>query len=515
MTEEQEKDWTCAEAVDFWMRFKRLPQELKDNIYEMAGDLTEYLHGRFIQPVTQQQYQCIMVNCYLTDNIAKVQTIPLSHPTWELLGVRSDAMLDAIQNRYQAVKLSRHETLLRVTQAPEDTGLFYKFIDMLQSDLAIHPVLRGCALTLTHALLRVYEAAGILPVQGAAASTDAAGQPSAETARLTNADVGRVLLQIASALGLNGLVSRLIACGAQTSSEALFLAALHGHIAIVDKFITMSSASVSGIDGAVQGGHIPIIDAVYKAMPGLIPSPSAIEFALAQNHLHTVWYLIEDVSLWREETFSRLSQYCASHGHLDLLQFAFENHIGRFDEWDVLENAATGGHLHIAEWLLSTGYEVPAGTTIIEDVARNGHTFFADFLVDKLNRATPEPNMMDNVSYYGCLEGAQWLLDRLGPNVFSHKALEKAIQENYDFMIEFLVDKAHVEILEEDCKESARQGSLIVVKTLYPRFPQANWHGIEYEYLADSVVLEWLDTQDKSSESQGDFWIEEQMLASH
>nr|KAJ3421296.1 hypothetical protein HK105_003961 [Polyrhizophydium stewartii] len=277
--------------------------------------------------------------------------------------------------------------------------------------------------------------------------------------------------------------------------RALDAAALHGHLDIVKVLaqecnrhaIAVSTRSperapkLLTIDGGIIGGHIECIKAVLALNHKVEPSRAAIASALERNTPAAVWWFLSKNSQTRYlDCFKDLQTIAASTGHIDLLNYAIRNGVGKRAEAEAMNGAAKGGHinairsLHTA-CLIKPAEERDANCSIrgIELAATEGHLDVFEYLwehadiVSGKTFAGVPPSSIAPAARKGHLNIIESYMSRTqGP---IDNVLEAALAGGHLEMARIIVESGRGTLSARSMVDIAKTGSVEAAAWLYER----------------------------------------------
>ena len=109
--------------------------------------------------------------------------------------------------------------------------------------------------------------------------------------------------------------------------------------------------------GFAEGGHLEFLESLHK-LNKLLPFFNLHNFAASGGHLHIIEWLIKNDYCPEDpelDCFSDICDEAAKKGHLNIIQWVYNK--SSFTVWIAFYEAAAGGHFGILNWLVSMGYE--------------------------------------------------------------------------------------------------------------------------------------------------------------
>ncbi|KAL2920080.1 hypothetical protein HK105_200146 [Polyrhizophydium stewartii] len=326
-----------------------LPWHVLDRVMAYAGPLTAYLHGEIARPLTEAKAREVLADAAWLDRhdlVAELELAAgLAPVTWEALLVRSPAMLLAVFPGRDGAELpptglapaaaldlhhARHGLVRRMR--PGEAAAAHMLLDRLCTMLGVDPHGRDA---------------------------DVNGVPLASD-----------LLDMAAGLGRAALVRSLLpAVPAGPSVDAAYFAARNGHgetlalvlaaAAAAGGSAAAAAAAHAAAAAAVVGGRAELLPLVTAAAPSAEPpTRHAVALALQHGRVAAVWALLapptapaaHPPAAWTWDAFADLRNEAAKRGHLDLLEFAELNDIGRpLSQYSI--DSAAGTSVAMAQWL--------------------------------------------------------------------------------------------------------------------------------------------------------------------
>uniref|UniRef100_A0AAV1TI90 Ankyrin repeat-containing domain n=1 Tax=Peronospora matthiolae TaxID=2874970 RepID=A0AAV1TI90_9STRA len=125
----------------------------------------------------------------------------------------------------------------------------------------------------------------------------------------------------------------------------------------------------------------------------------------------------------------------AKSGNIDTLEL-LSDHGFPGDPMVILDNAISGGHLHIVKWLHEKKGASNVGNGYIE-AARNGHLEILKYLHEKQFDVCSSVSAIDTAAAAGCLEVVQWLHSNT-PTKCTNQAMDGAASEGHLHIVQWL-----------------------------------------------------------------------------
>ncbi|KAI8803577.1 ankyrin repeat-containing domain protein [Cladochytrium replicatum] len=265
--------------------------------------------------------------------------------------------------------------------------------------------------------------------------------------------------------------------------SALVLAAQYGHTSVVVHLVSQYGADPrAGDDAALVGsasnGHIALVKYLHRQGADICSQDHlALRRAAANGHAETCRYLLRHgADLYARDHEATLN--AAAGGHLDLLkEFISLGGNVFIDSCVSLRHAAVGGHTDVVHYIADLHYSTfgrapPGLDSALKDAARGGHLVIAKYLV-----ALGADVRVDTDAALKCacvsgnLELVKWLISQ-GCDVHSGADLcvRRASKHGWVNVVQWLVDVAGADCRVKDDKcvrNAAGQGHLNVVMWLY------------------------------------------------
>nr|KAJ3416650.1 hypothetical protein HK105_001206 [Polyrhizophydium stewartii] len=516
----------AAGSTDLYDLLVSLPFELRRQIYDETGPLTEMLHGELVQPVARSRFTRIVAECFLFNRVDVARGLPRVPLGCETLLVHSREM-----------RMLLHE----FPRSPYER--LYTAFD-LGTDSMLDPAVLDAASELF--------------------ATIADADTAAMAGDLLDFVASR-LLEWAAALGRLGTVKELLWHADEPSSRTFYLAGKHGHLPVIRFLCDGGYDKHVSPNGAVEGGKLGVLAWLRTRYSRQAPSALSILRALrskAPDAARGVWILLADPTLRHSDVFTHIQDICAEAGSVEMLLFARENGIGDGLSAGAIDRAAFHGHLAMVQFL-HTSTDATCSTSAMDGAAANGHLAVVEFLHAQrtegcTHRAATSAAAnghqqilewmianrrrdcrIDDIVAQACDSGQYaillWIWNNLpedraaftinaaklatrhghfaivdfysqkqsaGPGYDSgagtdlNMLLRVAIEGGHVFLAEWLHDHAHmIRFLVETCGiapteaaifSAASAGSLETVEYLFERFPSMNWAGARQEALREN-----------------------------
>ncbi|KAL2916772.1 hypothetical protein HK105_203551 [Polyrhizophydium stewartii] len=404
-----------AGCTDLATMIARLPHELRLHILELAGPLTQLLHGTLRRPFDPQSVSMLWADCFHLDVVHAVPRLPQTRLTWELLLVRSPAMLAAVAAR----------RLPLAADAP--TGLSV-----------------GAALSSSPARVSALVEGATRSCAGAAmlmSQLDSRGQGT------ESAEAARLMLIASAGAGSLRTVTTLLAAHASAIEPRFICRAIdtasHGHLRVVLALIAaldgvndIAPEDLPSISVAVRDGHLAIAQAICTRFPDAVAScPVDDAVQLARNDI-LVW-LFEHTRLAEHWRCRNIQTQCIWHGNLPILMLAFRRNIGLPPRPATIGVAAEYGHLELLKWI---------------------------------HRNMPDiawcPNAIDKAAFSGKIEVVRWIHENRH-GLASKSALDWAASNGHMDIIWFLHENRTEGCTTDAMDKAAAAGHLDVIRFLH------------------------------------------------
>lgn len=194
-------------------------------------------------------------------------------------------------------------------------------------------------------------------------------------------------------------------------TRAMYFAAIEGNLEMVRwlYFNGHETCSNQLMSAAAPNGHLAVMEWLQRSQPrGYFYAPAPTLAML--KHAPVVQWMLK-VFNWRSEEerktwIERALITAAGCGHFDLLQLLCQ-HWSDGLPFDTVTAAASGGHLHIAQWLHSKGTEVSVDA--MDAAAANGHLDTIKWLTDDQIGLQCTANTMDKAASMNHLHVVRWL----------------------------------------------------------------------------------------------------------
>jgi hypothetical protein len=190
-------------------------------------------------------------------------------------------------------------------------------------------------------------------------------------------------------------------CGGVNLGIIISLAALHGHIPIVQWIHQQHPIDTPWIytaRNAAEGGHLDLLQWAYAN--GCPLDDWVTCKAAAIGRLDIIQWARSQDCPWDEYT----PRYAAKEGHLHVVEWVMANGCPRSKS--LLESAATNGHLPVVRWAHENGYEW--GWHI--DAARNGHLEVLQYMASE--GCVMEPCLAACAAASGQMAVVQWAVQQ-------------------------------------------------------------------------------------------------------
>ncbi|KAH6564986.1 hypothetical protein BASA60_010069 [Batrachochytrium salamandrivorans] len=247
------------------------------------------------------------------------------------------------------------------------------------------------------------------------------------------------VVECAAALGRLDLIKQIqIKWFEDPCAEVFEYAARRGQMDIVRHFEKRGEADAMTIDGAVYGGHMDIVLHIRRKHSGMRPSKAAVSLALQYGHLNVLWWLLADKNTHKNLEFADLQLQAASHGQLEVLQFAYYKQIGAQGCLRCMDMAAAHGHLDVVAWLHQ--YQICAPTdAAIEMAAANGHSRMVHFLIEHYRTNGCTSKAMADCAAKGYFEMMLLLWKTFPNNHPTYLELEPAARHGHLWIVEYVL----------------------------------------------------------------------------
>ena len=436
---------------------KKCPEEIKRQIYHLAGPLTKYLNGRMelspdssdrlirrdaIQIEWRGDYSELF-SCTDNDDFHKaVADIVINRSKefhiWLVEHLRSNKRLRKLYDLFQRLNWRDWWKDSISSSSQDDLGKHF--------EAAIeycHVELVQCIMTNEKLRLRVsggdysyFLEHFITQSQYYASDTDYVFRKSANS---------KMLWTILHNVTLNGSNRAMDAavkiCDIEIvkwvhqnisdccTTDAIDNGAMNGHLEVV-KWLhenRTEGCTTDVINGALNG-HIEIVKFLHENRTEGCTT-DVINGAAANGHLEIVKFLHENRT---EGCTTDAMDNAAYNGHLEVVKFLHENRTEGCTIW-AMDYAAYNGHLDVVKWLHENRTE-GCSKYAMDWAAGQGHLHVVKWLHD--NRAEGcTTNAMDDAALYGRLEVLQWL----------HENRTEGCTSNAK---DFAANRGHMEVVE-------------------------------------------------------------------
>ncbi|KAL2918364.1 hypothetical protein HK105_202291 [Polyrhizophydium stewartii] len=345
----------AAGSTDLYDLLVSLPFELRRQIYDETGPLTEMLHGELVQPVARSRFTRIVAECFLFNRVDVARGLPRVPLGCETLLVHSREM-----------RMLLHE----FPRSPYER--LYTAFD-LGTDSMLDPAVLDAASELF---------ATIADADTAAMAGDLLDFVGSHVARPCSSATASRLLEWAAALGRLGTVKELLWHADEPSSRTFYLAGKHGHLPVIRFLCDGGYDKHVSPNGAVEGGKLGVLAWLRTRYSRQAPSALSILRALrskAPDAARGVWILLADPTLRHSDVFTHIQDICAEAGSVEMLLFARENGIGDGLSAGAIDRAAFHGHLAMVQFL-HTSTDATCSTSAMDGAAANGHLAVVEFL---------------------------------------------------------------------------------------------------------------------------------------
>ncbi len=168
------------------------------------------------------------------------------------------------------------------------------------------------------------------------------------------------------------------------------------------------------------------------------PKPMTISFREAMRSPDVFGYVLGGV----EPTRTELILIAARDGNIPMMEYLFSREYSL--NWDMIEEAALYGQLAVVRWLipLTTSPPIGLGSRIMSKALEGGHIHVAEYLVSmgyEMNEA-----VLSSAAKSGSVEAYKWVEARL-PSPIPSIPLETAASSGSIPMIELALSRGHTE----------------------------------------------------------------------
>ncbi|KAL2917042.1 mitochondrial Homoaconitase [Polyrhizophydium stewartii] len=393
-----------------------LPRELLDVVWDATGPACAWLHGRGTRPLARQNMVSVITDAMRIDLVPLVVSLRSETPAlftnmrWELLYAHSPAMHAAVVGCEEWSPEAEYSTL---------AFLFFPEACLSGNDRARKFMLQGLLWLLDQNTPAHYALARDL-------------FDFVRDFCIRNRPHRSWLCELAvaaSAFGDLDLARRVTEHWRYPTTDALRYACRYGHCNVVKFLIDLGifdSADTIARTGVVHGGHRPVLDLVRDYFPDFVPDPEDLAKLVAKSGDDDAFgrrctALVRDLVAVPEyvRNFDHIRSWCVSsnsiealrvshslgiggpasveamntaaeRGHLEVLQYVYEHHLGFDCTQSGIIKAAAGGHTDVVAFLVQHHPQVPF-TTLIKRACENGHMDLVMWIMSHSpESATPE-----------------------------------------------------------------------------------------------------------------------------
>eukprot|EP00842_Homolaphlyctis_polyrhiza_P003726 jgi/Hompol1/4354/HPOL_007063-RA len=306
---------------------ERLPRELSNEIYKHAGILTQYMHRQFGETVSPVLASTLWAECLYLDDLHFVGHLPAIQLTWELVFVRSEAMLQRLAET-EGLGVSIDGSLTGLDFFADIRNVGDRWFGVLQMAARHSSKVQTRLFAFAEAHYRLsphlYSRRAVFLIVAAA------------TGRI--ADVQRVLPD------MNSLVA---------IEHAIDIASEHGHIDIVDLLRSgLQTTHHVSIASAATNNHLTIVQCLCRNFPNAFASTPVDELVKLHHNKTLIWLLTNTDLINSAELCADIQFQCVLAQNGEMLEFAIEHNIGDPLDLAVLfDRFPDQVHRELLEWI--------------------------------------------------------------------------------------------------------------------------------------------------------------------
>mmetsp|Transcript_5998 Transcript_5998/g.6194 ORF Transcript_5998/g.6194 Transcript_5998/m.6194 type:complete len:424 (+) Transcript_5998:142-1413(+) len=260
------------------------------------------------------------------------------------------------------------------------------------------------------------------------------------------------------------------------------------------------------IQSVAAGGSIEVLQWMKAKEPNTPLSGETIGAAAAGGHIHILQWIHSQEPL--SSSNLRICTHNAAYkGHLNVLKYlVFEIHFNEFNE-DTYIAAASGGHLHILQWLRNdllshmniSITSCPWNTTVCSSAAKNGHLHVIQWLRSQEPPCPWNETTCIEAASSGYLNILQWVRDQTPPCPWNSIVTYSAILSNHLHIINWCRSQTPPCLWSSQLTTyAAKQGNLSLLKYLRSFDPPCPWDLQTSLYAAMNGhldILKWARSQ--------------------
>ncbi|KAL2912350.1 hypothetical protein HK105_208124, partial [Polyrhizophydium stewartii] len=407
----------CRDLVDL---LDRLPRELDDMVFALAGLHARFLLERLPLPLSPATEMLLWMECFVDDDVRLVPHLPRRRLGAELVLLRSPEMLRAVQAVRELSLLGGAGSGDASARLP---GTAISVPMRLGTDLVQGGSVRGVEEHLCILATSSVRACELLVLAGQRL------RPFSACNRW------RRLLTAVGAAGCGDVptLERALAhLGSSAVSPALVAAGCHGQMAVLDRLCSEQRAQ-RAFQGAVRGNRLDVVQILCERHLRISMDKATLEHIVAHNLDAILRWLIEARPAMRLQMLP-LCELCILHDNLPMLEFAISRGFGIVDEG--LTSFAADGNLGMIQFVHERLPSVRWPAAALDEAAKHGHLAVVEYL-DQVCQAPASTWAMDWAAEHGHLAIVRYLHEHRAEGC-TVRAMDWAAENGHLATLEFL-----------------------------------------------------------------------------